>query len=104
MTSLEQIVGKNVADLRAETGLSQDDLAEKLKVKRLTVGRWERGDTLPTGQNFQALGKALGVEPWTLCMPSEQAQKALSRAKDAKLRASLSEVCRALGFNLAAKR
>lgn len=104
MSKLETIVGQNIATLREAAELSREELAARLGkagVKRLTVWRWEQGETLPTGKNFEALGEALGIEPWTLCVPSEAALKAQNRSNETKLRNSLSNVCRALGFGLA---
>lgn len=39
------LAGQELRFLRTEMGLSQSELAEILKVSRLTVGRWERGET-----------------------------------------------------------
>ena len=103
MARLEDIVGKNILDRRVEAELSQDDLARKLDVKRLTVYRWEQGKALPTGQNFANLGKVLGVEPWTLCTPVGYDALTIDRANEARLREALATVCRSLGFRLAAK-
>ena len=38
------ITGKEVRFLRTEMGLNQGGLADALKVERLTVSRWERGE------------------------------------------------------------
>ena len=37
---------RNIKRRRAELGLSQEQLAEKLAVTRQTVSNWERPDTL----------------------------------------------------------
>ncbi len=39
---------KEIMALRAAAGLTQDDFAQALGVRSLTVGRWERGDASPS--------------------------------------------------------
>ena len=36
-----------ILELRTKTGLSQDELAEKVFVTRQAVSRWETGETVP---------------------------------------------------------
>ena len=36
---------KVIAELRAKSGMSQDELAEKVFVTRQAVSRWETGET-----------------------------------------------------------
>jgi transcriptional regulator with XRE-family HTH domain len=47
--------------LRAEAGLTQEQLAERAGVKRDAVARWERGNREPSWSNVIALADALGV-------------------------------------------
>ncbi|MBO4697190.1 MAG: helix-turn-helix transcriptional regulator [Lachnospiraceae bacterium] len=41
------MVGKNIARLRKEAGMTQEELAEKLSVTRQAVSGWERERTEP---------------------------------------------------------
>jgi len=50
--------GKNVARLRKEKSMSQEELAEKLSVTKQTVSNIERGVRYPT---FEALGKIADI-------------------------------------------
>ncbi|GHA05458.1 repressor [Oceanisphaera arctica] len=43
--------------------LTQDGLAKKVGVSRVSISQWERGDTSPKGENFLALAKALSCSP-----------------------------------------
>lgn len=44
---MDQIkIGKFIAALRKEKGLTQEKLGEKLGVTNKTVSRWENGDSL----------------------------------------------------------
>ncbi|WP_251178659.1 helix-turn-helix transcriptional regulator [Adlercreutzia agrestimuris] len=45
----------NIKKLRAEKGLSQDDLAERVHVVRQTVSKWERGTSIPDAKALVAL-------------------------------------------------
>ena len=53
-------------DLRKKSGLSQNEMAEKLLVTRQAVSRWERGETVPEVETLQALSKLFGVSINTL--------------------------------------
>ena len=47
--------------LRKQNGWSQEELAEKLKVSRQAVSRWENGTALPDAQNVLQLSKLFYV-------------------------------------------
>lgn len=38
----------NIKEFRLRMGWTQEELAEKLDVTRMTVLRWENGDTIPS--------------------------------------------------------
>lgn len=40
-------LGNNLFNARKKSGLSQEDVAEKLGVSRQTISKWELGETLP---------------------------------------------------------
>ena len=45
---MDQIkIGKFLAELRKEKGMTQEQLAEKFYVARRTVSRWETGSNMP---------------------------------------------------------
>ena len=46
-----------ILTLRTKTGLSQDELAEKLFVTRQAVSRWENGDTVPNTETLKLLSR-----------------------------------------------
>ena len=54
-------VGKFIAALRKEQGLTQEALGQKLGVTNKTVSRWENGNYMPDIQLLVPLGEALGV-------------------------------------------
>ncbi len=43
-------------------GLTQEDLARLMGLPVLTIGRWERGQTIPHPHNLKVLAKKLGVQ------------------------------------------
>jgi transcriptional regulator with XRE-family HTH domain len=49
-------------ELREQAGLTQEQLAERVGVKRDAVARWESGRREPGWSSILALCKALGVE------------------------------------------
>lgn len=54
-------VGKFIALLRKEQGLTQEALGERLAVTNKTVSRWENGNYMPDIELLVPLGEALGV-------------------------------------------
>ena len=53
-------------ELRAQKGLTQEELAEKIYVTRQAVSRWENGDTVPNTETLKVLSKFYGVSINTL--------------------------------------
>lgn len=47
--------------LRKESGLTQNDLAEKMEVSRQAVSLWESGETLPSMDKLRRLSELYGV-------------------------------------------
>jgi transcriptional regulator with XRE-family HTH domain len=59
-----------IADLRRERGLTQDELARRVRVSTRAVAAWESGDSIPRQRNARALARALGVPPEDLKIPT----------------------------------
>ena len=53
-------------ELRTRSGLSQDDLAEKVFVTRQAVSRWENGETVPNTETLKLLSIIFNVSINTL--------------------------------------
>ena len=53
-------------ELRTKTGLSQDELAEKVFVTRQAVSRWENGETVPNTETLKLLSGLFKVSINTL--------------------------------------
>ena len=94
-------------ELRKRSGLSQDDLAEKVFVTRQAVSRWENGETVPNTEALKLLSKVFNVSintllgsPHTLVcqccgMPLEDA--ILGRNRDGSLNEDYCQWCYADG-------
>ena len=54
-------IGKIIADLRKEKSWSQTDLANKSKVSREMIGRYERGDAIPSIEAAKKIADAFEV-------------------------------------------
>ena len=54
-------IGKFIADLRKEQGLTQEQLGEKIGVTNKTVSRWETGVYLPPADALLFLGALFNV-------------------------------------------
>lgn len=55
-----------ILELRTRSGLSQDELAEKVYVTRQAVSRWENGETTPNTETLKLLSKLFDVSINTL--------------------------------------
>ena len=94
-------------ELRTKSGMSQDDLAEKVFVTRQAVSRWENGETTPNTETLKLLSKLFQVSINTLLgspqqlvcqccgMPLEDSM--MSREKDGTLNEDYCQWCYADG-------
>lgn len=70
MAKFAELVQERIKALRKERKLTQQDLADKLKVDRVLVARWETG-TMPHPESLDRIAQALGVNVWDLCTPPQ---------------------------------
>lgn len=61
---------KDIRRARIDMNMSQVEVAEKVGVSRVTISRWERGETEPKKTLFQSLCDALGNEEKELVLPN----------------------------------
>lgn len=58
---VKEEIGKKIKILRKTRGLTQEQLAEKLNVKRATISNYEIGRRSPHIKELEAISEALGV-------------------------------------------
>ncbi len=56
-------VARNIRRLRQERGLTQEELAVRVRINRNYVGMIERQENSPTVAMLERIAKALGIEP-----------------------------------------
>ncbi len=54
-------LGDKLTMLRKQKSLSQGDLADKISVSRDAIGKYERGDIMPTADKAKKMADVLGV-------------------------------------------
>jgi len=54
-------LGNKILELRKKSGLSQEQLGEKINVTRQTISNWELGETSPNPEQLKLLSKAFNV-------------------------------------------
>ena len=54
-------LGQNILNLRKKSGLSQEQLGEKVNVTRQTISNWELEETTPNPEQLKLLSKALNI-------------------------------------------
>jgi len=62
-------LGEKIQRLRKQTGLSQEEFAEKLKISRTHVGHVEQGRKYPSVKLLEKTAKALKVKVSELFYP-----------------------------------
>ena len=73
-------IAERLVQLRKESGLSQEQLAERLYVSRQAVGKWERAEGLPDIENLLLLSRLYGVSMDSL-LNLDQTSEELDAAK-----------------------
>jgi transcriptional regulator with XRE-family HTH domain len=63
-------LGNKARELRVLRHLSQDELARRSGLSRITINRIEKGHINPTATTIEQLAKGLGVYPGTLFEPT----------------------------------
>ena len=65
----------NLEKIRTARGMTQQELASRVGCSRLSIFRWERRQSLPTGDNLLKLAAALNVTPNELLGVGEGGEK-----------------------------
>lgn len=87
------IIGERIRAARKVAGLSQQALADQVKVSKMAISKYESGDVIPGSGMLLALGKALGVKvefflrpvSVTLRLPQYRCRKALTKKEEAMI-------------------
>lgn len=58
---MEMAIGKRIAQLRKEKGLTQEELSQMMEVSAQAVSKWENDQTCPDIASLPKLAKILGV-------------------------------------------
>ncbi|MER8639318.1 helix-turn-helix transcriptional regulator [Mesorhizobium sp. M0700] len=69
---MRKLVGENFARLRAASGLTQEQVAERSNLSQQYLSDLERGKRNPTIETLQAIARALGVSHLDLVKPTDQ--------------------------------
>ena len=69
-----RLLGPRIAALRKEAGLSQTELAQRLKISPSAVGMYEQGRREPSAQTLVAMAKCFGVSTDFLLTGQAQSQ------------------------------
>lgn len=61
-SDVERRLGRQVASYRKAAGLTQEALAERVKVAPETISRLERGTTVPSLKTLERIAEAMGAD------------------------------------------
>ena len=71
---------RTLRQLREESGLTQMEVATRLRVTITTVYNWERGASEPLGRHLQKLARLYGVSPFDILLPEPTRGRAVKKA------------------------
>ena len=74
MKNIREIISTNLIALRKQSGLTQVDLAKKLKYSDKAVSRWEKGEVVPDVETLENIAKVYNV-PLTYLLKEHTEQK-----------------------------
>lgn len=72
---MKREIADRLYTFRKNSGLSQEELAEKIGVSRQAVSKWERGEASPDTENLILLAKTYGVSLDELILSREEPKK-----------------------------
>jgi transcriptional regulator with XRE-family HTH domain len=73
--ALKSLLSRNIKQFRADSGLSQAELAEKAGISIPYLGSVERGDKWPSPATLTGVAYGLGVEPYDLLKPENASSR-----------------------------
>lgn len=94
-----QKIGRFIAELRKERGLTQEQLGARIGVTNKTVSRWETGTYLPPADALLAMSELFGVSINELLSGRRLSGEAYREAAEANLR----QMVKASSFSLKEK-
>ena len=56
-----ETIGKKIAEIRKQKGLTQEEVSEQAKINLRTLQRIEKGETDPRGNSLKGICEALGI-------------------------------------------
>lgn len=78
---------EKLIDLRRKSGLTQEELAEKINISRQSLSKWELGTSTPDTENILKLSRVFNVSTDYLLLDEKSSEEP---KKNLKLRKSLS--------------
>lgn len=100
----DQALSKKIRELRRKSGMSQEELAEKLNVSRQAVSKWELGAAVPSPDKLVDISDLFNVTlDWLMrgdiSQPSAEKEREpqSGEARQPKMTEQDKKLCRALG-------
>ena len=97
MDEVDRLFGERLRRWRKHRGFTQDSLGAVLGVAEKTVGKWERGEVLPSASNMLALEKLGLIDPWQNWNGAGEARRTLPEEINDRVRQTFGyPVCKLL--------
>ena len=82
MEDMYMILADKIIELRKKSGMSQEELAEKLGVSRQSISKWEGAQSTPDLNRILQLSEIFGVSTDTLLKDSEEIAETVAPVKE----------------------
>jgi transcriptional regulator with XRE-family HTH domain len=80
---LSEVIGKKLKQLRKSKGMTQEDVAERVRITRSTISNYEIGRRTPHLKDLSALASVFGVGlDYFGISPKDEAFDLIARAKE----------------------
>jgi len=76
---LKSLVGLNIRRFRVNSGLSQEELAEKAGISIAFLGALERGEKWPSPATLDGIAQGLKINPYDLLKPEKAASQDIKK-------------------------
>lgn len=72
MEKIDMLLGEKLKVARKKIGMSQNEVAENLRISRQTISKWENNVCLPDLENFQKICKLYKIDVNTILEKDEE--------------------------------
>lgn len=62
----DELIGKRIQEIRIRRGLTQEQLANRIRISKSSISEWEACKRVPQMKTLRKIAEALGVDVWEI--------------------------------------